>query len=111
MKINFKALEWKHLENFKGGTGILKMQSYTDGTNKMLHLIFDPGVSLGVHTHTEDCEIFYIIGGTGTITDDGEAHVLQAGDCYYCPKGHSHGIVNDSDAPLELFAVLPAKQA
>ena len=27
--------------------------------------------------------------------------------CHYCPKGHTHSLMNDSDAELEFFAVVP----
>ena len=38
--------------------------------------------------------------------DDGE-EPLKPGDCHYCPKGHAHSLINNSDGDLEFFAVVP----
>ena len=38
--------------------------------------------------------------------DDGE-EPLKAGDCHYCPKGRAHSLINNSEEPLEFFAVVP----
>ena len=27
--------------------------------------------------------------------------------CHYCPKGHTHSLINDSDAGLTFLAVIP----
>ena len=45
--------------------------------------------------------------GTGRVLMDGEYEKLEAGMCHYCPKGHTHSLMNDSDAELEFFAVVP----
>ncbi len=34
---------------------------------------------------------------------DGEYEKLEAGMCHYCPKGHTHSLMNDSDAELEFL--------
>ena len=36
----------------------------------------------------------------------GTVEELSAGDCHYCPKGHSHSLINASDERLEFFAVV-----
>ena len=38
---------------------------------------------------------------------DGDSSPVYAGLCHYCPKGHTHSLVNDSDADLEFLAVVP----
>ena len=32
---------------------------------------------------------------------------LAPGGCHYCPKGHTHSLINDGTEPLEFFAVVP----
>jgi len=66
-----------------------------------------PGASIGVHTHETNSEIIYITKGTGRVLMDGEYEKLEVGMCHYCPKGHTHSLMNDSDAELEFFAVVP----
>ena len=39
--------------------------------------------------------------------DDDELLPLEAGQCHYCPQGHTHSLINDSDADLVFFAVVP----
>ena len=35
------------------------------------------------------------------------AKMFFDGDVHYCPKGHTHSLVNDSAADLEFSAVVP----
>ena len=69
--------------------------------------MLDPGSSIGYHTHGTSSEIIYILSGTGKVKYDGGEEPLEAGQCHYCPKGHSHSLINNSDGPLEFFAVVP----
>jgi len=32
---------------------------------------------------------------------------VKEGEVHYCPKGHTHSLVNDSDAELWFSAVVP----
>ena len=34
---------------------------------------------------------------------------VEAGVCHYCPKGHTHSMINDSDEDLVFFAVVPVQ--
>ena len=47
-----------------------------------------------------------IIEGTGKVLMDGEYERVEAGVCHYCPKGHTHSLINDSDSDLVFFAVV-----
>ena len=65
------------------------------------------GCTIGLHTHETSSEIIYILSGAGKVKyDDGE-EAVSAGQCHYCPKGHSHALINNSGEPLEFFAVVP----
>lgn len=65
-----------------------------------------PGCSIGVHEHHGEFEIYHIIEGTATITDNNEVYELHAGDMMQCRDGGSHGIANRSDAPLRFLALI-----
>ena len=65
-----------------------------------------PGSSIGVHPHYEDGEIYLILQGQATVTEDGQDYLLNAGDSEYCTGGHTHGIANDSDEPLVFLAII-----
>mgnify|MGYP003530750466 CR=1 FL=1 len=45
------------------------------------------------------------LGNDIVIVDKNEEKV-EAGECHYCPKGHSHSLINNSDADLHFFATV-----
>ena len=65
-----------------------------------------PGDSIGNHSHTGECEAYYILKGTAKIIDNGEEYLLQADDMMLCKDGDSHGIANAGDSPLEFIALI-----
>lgn len=93
---------------FKGGEKELSAQMYFDGSNRILHGILIPGASIGMHTHETNSETLFVVAGHGTIIEDGESHPVHLGQCIYCPKGHSHSLINTSEEQdLEFYAVVP----
>ena len=107
MNIDFRKMEKKKKENFKGGEKTLVMKAYDDGQNRMMELCLEPGASIGLHTHIDDSEIVYILSGTGRAIYDGGEDKLEPGVCHYCPTGHTHSIINDGTEELRFFAVVP----
>ena len=95
------------LPNFKGGEKEFIAKIHFDGLNKIIHGTLPPGATIGKHTHEGDSEIIYILSGTGEVFYDGDIIPLEAGQCHYCPKGHSHSLINDGDEDLIFFAVVP----
>lgn len=72
-----------------------------------MHGVLEPGASIGLHTHENSSEVIYILSGSGKVQYDGAYECVSTGDCHYCPKGHAHSLINDSDAELIYFAVVP----
>lgn len=107
MRIDFSTVEIQVIPNFLGGEGEIHAQMYTDSLNRILHGILPPGSSIGCHTHETSSEIIYILSGAGKVKVEGGEELLKAGDCHYCPKGQAHSLINDSQEPLEFFAVVP----
>ena len=109
MLIDFSIMEPETIPNFLGGDGALRAQMRVDELGKILRGVLDPGSSIGCHTHETSSEIIYILAGEGKVLCDGVYEPLAAGSCHYCPKGHSHSLINDSGALLEFFAVVPVQ--
>ena len=109
MLIDFSKMEETVIPNFLGGEGSLRAKMRTDELGKILHGVLEPGSTIGLHTHETSSEIIYILSGEGKVLCDGAYEPLSAGSCHYCPKGHSHSLINDSDALLEFFAVVPVQ--
>lgn len=107
MKILFDQMEDTVLQNFKGGEGELRAKMYTDPNTKIMRGLLAPGSSIGLHTHEGNSEMIYILSGTGKVLYDGEYEPLAPGDCHYCPMGHAHSLINDSNGDLVFFAVVP----
>ncbi len=108
MIIDFPNMIVESLPNFKGGEKEYSVQTYNDGECKIMHGILIPGASIGEHAHETNAEVIFVIAGSGTLIDDGEKKVLRAGQCAYCPKGHSHSLINSSETDdLEFYACVP----
>ncbi len=107
MIIPFDELGQKQLSAFNGGKGTFLAKMFVDENNKILRGKLVHGTSIGVHTHETSSEIILILSGEGKMIYDGKEEILRAGDCHYCPKGHTHGLRNESQEDLLFFAVVP----
>ena len=107
MILDDSAMGITHIPNFLGGDGTLHTQMRVDEPSKILKGTLDPGSSIGYHTHETSSEIIYVLSGMGKVKYDGGEEAVKTGVYHYCPKGHSHSLINDSNAPLEFFAVVP----
>ena len=107
MLIDFNAIEEKAIPHMRGGEKEANMRTYADGLCKIIRGRLEPGASIGLHTHETNSETIYILSGTGKVLCDGAYEPLSAGSCHYCPKGHAHSLINDSEGELTFFAVVP----
>ena len=106
MLIEFEKMG-ETVPRFQGGEGDFRARMHADGLGKILQGVLEPGCSIGLHTHESSSEIIYILSGTGRVLCDGVYEPLAAGSCHYCPKGHAHSLINDSQGALTFFAVVP----
>ena len=107
MILNWDEIKIEPIEKILGGEGTVFMQTFNDGECKIVKVTVPPGAAFGRHTHSGTCEVVYIIQGKGKVViDDGE-EPLSAGSVHYCPNGHNHAVVNDSDENLVLLGIVP----
>ncbi len=107
MVIDFEKIKEVRTMDFKGGKGPLDSRNYADENVKIMYSTLRPGASTGLHTHVGNSEIIFVISGEGTFHYDGEIEVVRAGQCHYCPEGHSHYMENLTDHDLLYFAIVP----
>ena len=107
MIIDFNEIEEKQVNGFKNGNGPFLTKLADDNKVKIMHNILPVGSSIGMHTHTGNCEVMYILKGTITFTYDGKTETAKAGDVHYCPCGHKHSAENLGDTDAEFFAIVP----
>ena len=77
------------------GVGTLMCKNLLSGFDKeilsFMHSDDIPaGVSIGLHKHTDNEEVYYLASGKGILTYDDHTYEMKAGDISLCNKGHSH---------------------
>ena len=106
MLLRFEDMESTVLPGFYGGEKELSAKLYQDEAHKILLGCLEPGASIGMHTHELGSETIYFLQGSGRVLYDDGWEQVSAGMCHHCPTGHSHSLVNDTQAPLQFFAVV-----
>jgi quercetin dioxygenase-like cupin family protein len=106
-----ETLTFTPKQDIRGGTGPARGAQYLAkgdmaGVLAAGRTVLDPGSSVGEHPHPETEEIYLILEGRGRGVLDGQSFPVAAGDLFLCKAGHSHGLVNDSDAPLTYFGLM-----
>ena len=62
-----------------------------------------PDSSIGVHPHSGDDEIYFVVSGTGVMLVDGEEQTVGPGSVVLTPSGSTHGLRNDGTGDLRIF--------
>lgn len=99
----------------RGGEGDLKVEhllNQEEFFNKgklMARITLEPGCSMGQHKHEGEMELYYILSGEATVTDETEVKTLYPGDVMYTGDGGSHSIANKGEETLTLLAVIISK--
>ena len=106
MILDFSSLPEMKEENFKGGEGEFCASYYLDDMHRIMKATLKPGSTIGYHCHDNGSELVEILSGEGKALYDDSEESLKAGDVHFCPKGHSHSLINDSNKDLEFLAVV-----
>ena len=104
--LNFAQMKWMDIPHMNGGEGIVNAAPFTDEQVKILRGVLKKGCSVGLHKHTDDCEIVYVLKGTARCLLDGVEEIVGPGQCHYCPKGSSHMVENAGEEDLQVFNVV-----
>lgn len=107
MLIEFDQIPETVTPRMRGGEGELIARMFVNEDVKIMRGLLAPGCTIGLHTHETDSEMIYVLSGTGRVLYDGAYEPLSAGSCHYCPKGHQHSLINDSDGDLVILAMIP----
>ena len=101
-------------DNVRGGPGrlenrhILEREAMFGSATLLTEFYFDPGDGIGPHVHADDAEVYYILEGELTLNEDGRETILRPGDASYAHSGVSHSIVNKTEKPARLLALILA---
>ena len=100
--------------NLRGGVGDLAFRHLFSGAelggraDLFAIVTLEPGQSVGEHPHTANGEAYVVLTGALTVTEDGEARILNPGDAEFCADGHTHSIYNHTDEPATFLALIMA---
>ena len=107
MIIDFDKIEVSIMPAFKGGEKETRAAMFTDENNRIMMGMLIPGATIGLHRHEGSSEVIFIQSGSGKVLYDGKYEEVKAVDVHYCPEGHEHSLINDSEENLTYFAVVP----
>jgi len=74
-------------------------------THKVKRLTVDPGQRLSYQRHAHRAEHWFVVGGEGVVTLDGEERPVAAGSAVDVPLGVAHRIASTGTEPLVLVEV------
>ncbi len=96
-------------ESMDGGRGDkIKLINTTLGTHNVdVHLNrLKPGGPRGkVHRHTKADNVYIVKRGEGTLTADGETHIVREDDVIFIPAGMKHSLSNLGESVFEIFEI------
>lgn len=99
-------------EDVRGGTGrvysyaFLKPEEACNKGRLFGKLVLPAGASIGMHRHTGEFEVYYVISGTGVVNDGRMDYRINPGDMYLCEDGNEHLLDNDGSEDLVIIALI-----
>lgn len=99
-------------ERMRGGDGtveilhVFRSSELKGRTRLFARLRLASGSSIGFHRHEGEEEIFYILSGSGEVSEGGPVTAVGPGDAVLTGNGGGHSIANTGAAPLEFMAVI-----
>lgn len=103
------SLEQKNVWNGQGMLNICKVFTPEElgGRADLFNVVaLQPGQSIGLHGHTTDSEVYYVLEGQLTVTDNGVEAVLEAGEAMFTAEGGTHSGENRTDKDVKVLAVI-----
>jgi len=113
-------LHWKQsekndaqvIQRIHHGHGSIKRRSLFKQSSRLPIQIeiweLDEGVSEGDHIHGAPRaleEVYYVLGGAGEMTIDGNKVSVNRNDSIMVPSGTEHGIKNTGNSPLKIMVI------
>ena len=74
-------------------------------THKVKRITVEPGQRLSYQRHSHRSEHWFVVGGEGVVTIDGEERPVAAGDAIDVPVGAAHRISSTGTEPLVFIEV------
>ena len=99
-------------ERMRDGNGaveilhVFRRQELHGKVRLMARMRLARGCSIGYHLHDGEEEIFYILSGTGRVTEGSTITEVEPGDAVLTASGEGHSIENLGEEPLDFMATI-----
>jgi len=100
------------MEKARGGVGVAIFDHILEKTEMKANcrmftkITLEPGASIGSHQHADEEDVYYIVRGLATVTDNGKTCTMYPGEVMYTGSGESHSIANEGTEPLEFVSII-----
>ena len=100
------------MPHVQGGEGVIERriflpQEEAAGAGRLFGVFtLQPGESIGLHRHTGEFEIYYVLQGEGEVTEDGQTYRIGPGDMSQCKDGSEHMVVAVGGEPFVFVAII-----
>jgi len=108
---NFIRTRKQTQDSSHGGKGsvdlyeIWQSSDFKSDVDFMDRVVIPPGTTVGTHRHGSNEEMYIVLDGEGTMTIENESVAIKKGDMILNPAHGEHGLVNDSNADIELLVI------
>lgn len=99
-------------ENVRGGdqavrfTHVFTAQETFNKASLCALVEFPPGASIGPHPHGPDAEMYFVLEGELTVTENGISKVLTPGDAAFTGGGDTHAVANHGEHHAKMLAII-----
>lgn len=77
------------------------------GRAKLFNIVtVAPGQSIGLHSHTDDSEVYFLLEGELEVTDNDTKTTMHTGDAMFTADGGTHSAENCTGQVAKVLAVV-----
>ena len=82
-----------------------RREVFTTNRLQVVLMALEPGEDVGLETHEDTDQAFYIVKGEGRAVVGGDSHAIEKGSMVVVPAGTAHNLINDAGESMKLFTI------